>query len=91
MQSYSHFRTVQDQTKRDNLMLDDAIFKADFLDEAARDLPMGCWSIQTVDMNTALIRNNIWKGFTAYHTCDTQKHGCIYIGDGLKNDEFAFM
>ena len=36
-------------------MLDDAIFKADFLDEAARDLPFGCWSIQTVDVMTALL------------------------------------
>ena len=48
-------------------MLDDAIFKSDFLDDAKDDLPKGCWAVQEVDGMMTILRNNVWKGYLAYH------------------------
>ena len=91
LSSYSHFRNVQDPTKKDGLEADDAIFKNDFLDDV-QDQPKSCWSIQKDDSGSmAIIRNNIWKGFTAYHKSSTNEHGTIYVGDGLKNEHFCFL
>ena len=56
------------------------------------DKPKGCWSLQKDDTGrVSIIRNNIWKGYTAYHKKDTPEHGSIYVGDGLKNENFTFM
>lgn len=43
--SYSHFRNVQNEEKRQNLEADDSIFNKAFLDEAESDLPRGIWSV----------------------------------------------
>lgn len=89
---YSHFRNVQDAAKKENLEADDAIFQRDFLDEVHTDLPKGCWALQKDHSGRmALIRNNIWKGYTAFHRVNTQEHGSIYVGDGCKNENFCFM
>ena len=42
---YSHFRVVQDMEKRELLDADEAIFRANFLDDLSADKPKGCWSI----------------------------------------------
>jgi radial spoke head protein 9 len=68
LNKYSHFRNVQSQEKKRALMEDDAVFAADFLDEVWTDKPNGCWSIhKDCNETTAVIRNNEWAGFTAYH------------------------
>ena len=41
--------------------------------------------------SAALIRNNVWKGFTAYASASNAKNGCCYVGNGLKNNDFTFM
>lgn len=88
---YSHFRTVQNAHKRQGLEADDAIFKRDFLDDVTLT-PKGAWSVQKDDTGkVAVIRNNIWKGFTAFHNMHSTEHGCVYVGDGLKNENFCFM
>ena len=69
---YSHFRNVQDTAKKENLEADDAIFQRDFLDEVCSDQPKGCWSLQkVVSLRIAIVRNNVWKGYTAYHKAGT--------------------
>ena len=70
---------------------DDAIFNRTFLDDVATDLPSGCWSLQRTLANTAVIRNNVWRGYTAFHRPCTNEHGGIYVGDGIKNGNFCFM
>ena len=45
LESYSHFRVVQDPAKRELLEVDEAIFKENFLEDVAEDKPAGCWSI----------------------------------------------
>ena len=83
---------MQDAAKKENLEADDAIFQRDFLDEVHTDLPKGCWALQKDHSGRmALIRNNIWKGYTAFHRVNTQEHGSIYVGDGCKNENFCFM
>ena len=89
--SYMHFRNCQNETKQGNLESDDAIFQNDFLDDVESDMPKGSWSLQKDGSGrVAIIRNNVWKGFTAWHRANTQNHGSIYVGDGLKNVNFQF-
>lgn len=92
LNSYSHFRNCQDQTKKELLLRDDAVFQPDFLDEVSSDMPQGLWSVQK-DSNgkTAVIRNHVWAGYTAYHKVGSNTFGGVYIGDGLKNADLAFM
>ena len=92
LSKYSHFRNCQNAIKKELLLKDDAVFQADFLDEVSTDLPKGCWSVQK-DSNgkTAVIRNHIWPGYTAYHSAGTCNFGGVYVGDGLKNADLAFM
>ena len=90
--NYSHFRNVQDETKKELLLRDDAIFQPDFLDEVNGDQPRGMWSIQKdTTGQMAVIRNNVWAGFTAYHKAASGDFGGIYCGDGLKNRDICFM
>ena len=87
IESYSHFRHVQDPAKRDGLEADDAIFLRNFLDDVHHDQPRGCWTVQKGGaVGQAIIRHNAWNGYTAFHKACTQSHGSVYIGDGLKNN-----
>ena len=91
---YSHFRNVQYPDKKDGLEKDDAIYQRNFLDDASADLPpFGCWSIQkdSATSTTAILRNLMWPGSFAYHKASTRVFGSIYIGDGQKNTDLAFM
>ena len=89
--NYSHFRNVQDSDKKAALLEDDAVFQTDFLDEVSTDVPMGMWSIQKdVTGMCAIIRNNVWAGFTAYHKSCSEEFGGVYVGDGLKNLDLCF-
>lgn len=92
LESYSHFRNVQDPEKLELLLRDDAVFQPDFLDEVSCDLPKGRWSIQK-DMTgqCAVIRNNIWAGYTAYHKSCSTEFGGVYVGDGSKNLDLVFQ
>lgn len=86
-----HFRNVQDERKAKQLLEDDAVFRPNFLDDVTKDLPKGQWSVQKDSTyKTAILRNHVWTGFTAYHTVGTSVFGQCYVGDGQKNTDFAF-
>lgn len=73
------------------MLEDDAIFQPNFLDEVADDMPQGCWSIQKDSTGqVAVIRNNVWSGFTAYNKVSSNDFGGVYVGDGLKNLDLPF-
>lgn len=56
------------------------------------DEPNKCWSVQQdVTKSVVTVRNQLWPGFYAFHRCNTPAHGCVYIGDGLRNNDLAFM
>jgi radial spoke head protein 9 len=89
--SYSHFRNVQDEVKKDGLEADDAIFKQDFLDEVTVQ-PRGCWSVQRDELKRiAFFRHLVWKGFLCFHSEESTEFGAVYVGDGLKNEHFCFQ
>lgn len=78
-----HFRNVQNPSKVKLLLEDDAVFQPNFLDDVTNDLPKGQWSVQKDSTHkTAIIRNHVWPGFTAYHTSGTSDFGYCYVGDG---------
>jgi radial spoke head protein 9 len=88
LKKYSHFRNVQSNVKKQSLLHDDAVFQRDFLDGLDEDIPKGSWSIQKDHSGRcAIIRNHSWFGFTAYHKSKTNIFGCVYIGEGLRNNE----
>jgi len=89
---YLHFRNVQTKDKRMQLDRDDAIFTYDFLDPAELDLPKPCWSLQIDSTKTLVnVRSLLWPGYVAYHRANTQRFGGVYIGNGIKNIDLAFM
>ena len=91
---YSHFRNVQNQEKKEALEKDDAIYQRNFLDDVSADRPpVGCWAIQrdSATSTTAILRNLMWPGSYAYHKAGTRVFGSVYIGDGQKNTDLAFM
>ena len=77
--------------RKPTLEADEAIFKADFLENVASDEPKGCWSIQTPSPDFALIRNHLWRGFSAFAVAGMANHGYCYVGNALKNNDFTFM
>lgn len=94
LQSYSNFRNVQNRDKKDGLEKDDAIFQSNFLDDLSADKPPhGSWCLQkdSATGSTAVLRNLMWPGSYSFHKANTKNFGSIYIGDGLKNTDVAFL
>ena len=92
VECYLHFRNVQTEAKKKELEEPSAPFNPTFLEQANRDIPMGCWSSQ-VDAtgNLAMLRSLKWIGYSFYHVSCTNKFGGFYLGDGLKNLELQFQ
>jgi len=91
--SYMHFRAERDgRTKsnvKDNSNFDPSI---DFLDEIEPDIPRGAWTLQHTRGNAlVIIRSLNWLGMTFYHIPETNKFGSLYVGNGEKNFDIAFM
>ena len=92
LNKYSHFRNVQSKLKQQSLLLDDAVFQRDFLDSLCEDQPKGSWSVQKDSSgHSAIIRNHSWAGFLAYHKTKSSTFGCVYMGDGMRNNELQMQ
>lgn len=74
-------------------MREEDLFISDFLDNSALDKPHSSWSIVKDPINPTVvtIRNRLWPGYFAYHRSNTSLFGGVYMGDGLKNVDLAFM
>ena len=80
------------KTPRNKIEDSDIIFDDDFLDRLSQDRPIGCRSIQLSEKeNVATVRSLTWPGCFAYHKLNTSLYGNVYIGDGVKNVDLAFM
>lgn len=88
--NYCHFRKIQDETKRCELMTESAVINESLLDEAAGSKLEDAWSVVKGSNQTAIIRNHEWPGFTVFHKAATKQHSTVYVGDGLKNLELCF-
>ncbi|XP_034950657.1 radial spoke head protein 9 homolog [Chelonus insularis] len=64
----------------------------DFLDNLEGDVPKGCWIIQPhLRHNMVIIRSMYWPGMTFYQQINSLNHGCLYVGNGIKNFSVPFM
>lgn len=70
----------------------EAIYNDSFLDSLSADVPNKCWSVLSdVTKSVAIVRSQLWPGYYAYHRSNTNIFGGVYIGDGLRNNDLAFM
>lgn len=90
--NYQHFRAPESQEKKDFIARDDALFHFNFLDPLEKDIPKGCWSIQSDASKTNVtVRSLVWPGFTGYHRANSNIFGNIYIGNGIRNCDLPFL
>ena len=70
----------------------EAVYNSDCLETVAHELPKKSWSIQKDTTGTvATLKSHLWPGLYAYHRCNTNFSGCLYMGDGIRNDNLPFM
>lgn len=92
IRSWYHFRAPQTEDGRRKIEADNVVFSNDFLDNLEGDLPRGVWSLQlSSDQNSISCRNLSWPGYYSFHKLNTNIFGSVYIGDGIKNVDLAFM
>ena len=78
--------------KRDLIDRDEAVFNPNFLDDISLDFPKGAWSLLKDTTETvAIVRSQLWPGYYAYHRARTPIFGGVYIGNGIKNLDIAFL
>nr|CAD7424659.1 unnamed protein product [Timema monikensis] len=92
LKSYLHLRKPQEKWVTNLLTRLNYNYALDFLDSVDKDIPEGCWSLQS-EMSglLALLRSSTWPGMTFYHRLLTPEHGYLYIGNGRKNVDLLFM
>ena len=92
LDGWVHFRDVQNQTQKDLIARQEAVFSDNFLDEVSADKPNFCWSIiKDTTQTVSTLRSQLWPGYYAYHRANTPIFGSVYIGDGIKNIDLPFM
>lgn len=92
IKNYVHFRPVECKNKKNLIALGDAVLNYEFLDSIQDDSIKGTWSIRlSNDGCVSLIRNNIWVGYSAYCKAGKNCYGGVYFGNGIKNQNIAFM
>jgi radial spoke head protein 9 len=92
LSNWQHLRAVECEEKKDLIARHEAIYNENFLDELKGDMPHKCWSVLSdVTKTVAVVRSQLWPGYYAYHRCNTNVHGGIYIGDGLRCNDLPFM
>ena len=68
------------------------MYQDDFLDDLEGDKPFKCWSRNSdTTLSVAILRSQLWPGYYAYHRCNTNVYGSLYIGDGIMNASLPFM
>ena len=92
LDSYLHFRNVQDEAKRAELDEPTAPFNERFLESASDDKPRGSWNLQLDERRESVqVRSLCWPGYQFFHKLNSNRFGAVYIGDGLKNLEIHFI
>lgn len=90
--NWLHFRCPQDEKSREKIEADNVIFCDDFLESIGNDEPKGVWSIQVdCEERNASCRNLKWPGYYSFHRLESSSFGSVYVGNGIKNIDVAFM
>uniref|UniRef100_A0A7S3IPB2 Radial spoke head protein 9 homolog n=1 Tax=Strombidium inclinatum TaxID=197538 RepID=A0A7S3IPB2_9SPIT len=92
VENWQFHRDPQDPEIQNLIARGEAVYNADCLDSVAKDFPKNSWSIQKdVTGTVATLKSHLWQGFYAYHRCNTDISGYIYMGNGIKNENLPFM
>ena len=92
LDSFLHFSEPKNLKKKSILEMSQLNPAIDFLDVLTEDIPKGSWSLQFESVSkVCVLRSLLWHGLIFYHVPMTPQHGYIYIGDGVKNMDLAFM
>lgn len=90
--NYVHFRAPLLKKNVELNQRKEGVYNHDFLDNAAEDIPKGSWSILRETMGkTAILRSKLWPGFYGFHKTNSDVYGSVYIGNGCKALDIAFM
>ena len=92
LECYAHFRNMENEEKKDMIVMGKAVFDFNFLDSIKENSINGSWSIHVDSAKTiSNIRSLIWPGYFAYAKANTDEFGRLYIGYGIKNVDIPFM
>jgi radial spoke head protein 9 len=92
LECYAHFRNMENEEKKDMIVMGKAVFDFNFLDSIKENSINGSWSIHVDSAKTiSNIRSLIWPGYFAYAKANTDEFGGLYIGYGIKNVDIPFM
>ena len=92
LECYAHFRKMENEEKKDMIVMGKAVFDFNFLDSIKENSINGSWSIHVDSAKTiSNIRSLIWPGYFAYAKANTNEFGGLYIGYGIKNVDIPFM
>ena len=70
----------------------EAVYNMNGMESVSDDFPIKSWSIQTDATGTvATIKSHLWPGLYSFHKCNTDMVGCVYMGDGIRNNNLPFM
>ena len=70
----------------------EAVYNMDGMDCVADDFPKKSWSIQVDATGTVTtLKSHLWPGLFSFHKCNTEMWGCVYMGDGIRNNNLPFM
>jgi len=92
IKNYVHWRAPTQLDKKRAFETKGLTQTTDFLDSIEADEPSGCWSpIFEPSACMATLRNNVYPGFVAFASMAGPSYGHVYFGNGLRNDDIAFM
>merc|ERR1711988_1419195 len=92
VKSYVHWRVPTQPDKKRAFDTKGLTQTMDFLDTIEGDEPAGCWSTHfEASACMATLRHNFYPGMTVFASLSSPAFGYVYFGDGLRNDDIAFM
>jgi radial spoke head protein 9 len=92
VKSYVHWRAPRQADKKRALETKGLTQTTDFLDPIDQDEPKGCWSpIFEPSACMATLRHQVYSGLVAFSSLTGPSYGYVYFGNGIRNDDIAFM
>jgi len=96
LENWQFSKTSRDSEILGRIDRGEAYYTTDFLETVdvnhSEDFIKNAWSIQSdVTGTLATLKSHYWPGFMAYHRCNTDIVGFVYMGDGICNSNLPFM
>lgn len=92
IENWQFTRQPQDPEILGMIERDESIFNVECLDSVAKEFPKNSWNLhKDATRSVATLKSHLWPGLYAYHRCNTNIFGFIYIGDGIMNSNLPFM